>query len=76
MSLGKELYRYYDEYGPLQVFDDGNKRYLSFGDGDEQSCQLKSDPLQLQHDYSRAMLLVLLFVSFVNPIPHMFPTLS
>jgi spermidine synthase len=61
MSLGKELYRYHDEYGPLQVFDDGNKRYLSFGDGDEQSCQLKSEPLQLQHDYSRAMLLVLLF---------------
>ncbi|EAW31645.1 Spermidine synthase [marine gamma proteobacterium HTCC2143] len=68
MSLGKELYRYYDEYGPLQVFDDGNKRYLSFGDGDEQSCQLKSDPLQLQHDYSRAMLLVLLFKEPKNVI--------
>lgn len=68
MSLGKELYRYHDEYGPLQVFDDGNRRYLSFGDGDEQSCQLKSEPLQLQHDYSRAMLLVLLFKEPQNMI--------
>src|SRR2546430_1254668 len=59
--LGKEIYRTYDEYGPLQVFDDGPKRYLSFGDGGEQSCVLKAEPFLLQHDYTRAMLLPLLF---------------
>jgi len=41
------------------VFDDGNKRFLSFGTADEQSCQLKKNPLILQHDYARAMLGVL-----------------
>ncbi len=61
MSFGKEIHRCYDEHGPITVLDDGNKRYLAFGEGDEQSCQLKSAPFQLQHDYTQAMLLVLLF---------------
>src|SRR5689334_21031370 len=62
MSIpGKEIYRTYDEYGPVQVFDDGTKRYLSFGEGDEQSCILKAEPFLLQHDYTRAMLLPLLY---------------
>lgn len=59
--LGREIFRTYDELGPIQVFDDGTKRYLSFGEGDEQSCILKAEPHQLQHDYTRAMLLPLLF---------------
>lgn len=50
-----EIHRCYDSWGLIQVFDDGNKRYLSFGTTDEQSCLLKSKPAQLQHDYSRAM---------------------
>lgn len=57
--LGHEIHRRYDEYGIIQVFDDGNKRYLSFGTADEQSCQLKSQPNQPQHDYIRGMLTVL-----------------
>lgn len=62
MSIpGKEIYRTYDENGPIQVFDDGTKRYLSFGEGDEQSCILKAEPSLLQHDYTRAMLLPLLY---------------
>ena len=62
MSLtGKEIYRTYDDYGPVIVMDDGNKRYMAFSENDEQSCLLKSDPGLLQHDYCRAMLLVLLF---------------
>ena len=62
MSItGKELFRTHDEYGAIQVIDDGNKRYLAFSEGDEQSCMLKSEPAQLQHDYTQAMLLVLLF---------------
>lgn len=59
--LGKEIFRTYDEHGPIQVFDDGPKRYLSFGEGEEQSCVLKAEPFLLQHDYTRAMLLPLLF---------------
>jgi spermidine synthase len=62
MSIpGKEIYRGYDEFGVIRVLDDGNKRYLSFGDVDEQSCWLKSEPNIPQHEYVRAMLLVLLF---------------
>lgn len=61
MTAGKQIYRHHDEIGPLSVHDDGNRRYLRFGEYDEQSCQLKSEPFLLQHDYNRAMLLVLLF---------------
>jgi spermidine synthase len=62
MSLsGKEIHRSHDEYGVVRVLDDGNKRYLSFGETDEQSCWLKSEPLIPQHEYTRAMMLVLLF---------------
>lgn len=58
---GKEIYRGNDEFGPVHVFEDGIKRYLAFGRNDEQSCWLKTGPLVPQHEYSRAMLLVLLF---------------
>lgn len=62
MSLqGKEIYRSYDEFGAVRVLDDGNKRYLAFGDHDEQSCWFKHDPYLPQHDYVRTMLLALLF---------------
>ncbi len=60
MSLpGKEISRSYDDYGPVIVMDDGNKRYMAFSENDEQSCLLKSEPYLLQHDYCRAMMLVL-----------------
>lgn len=59
--LGREIFRTYDEHGPIQVFDDGNRRYLSFGEGEEQSCVALHEPQILQHDYTRAMLLPLLF---------------
>jgi spermidine synthase len=48
-------------FGPVQVFDDGEMRYLSFGGDDEQSCVLKAKPHIPQYDYIRAMLLPLLF---------------
>lgn len=63
---GKEIFRCYDQYGPIQVYDDGNKRYLAFGSNNEQSCQLKTQPTQLQYEYTRTMLLPLLF----NPVPN------
>lgn len=58
----KEIHRSYDEYGPIQVLDDGHKRYMTFGSDDEQSCQLIRQPHILQHEYTRAILLSLLMV--------------
>lgn len=58
---GKEIFRAEDELGPVQVFDDGLHRYLSFGEDDEQSCMLKAQPFVPQYDYIRAMLLPLLY---------------
>lgn len=58
---GKEIFRTEDELGPVQVFDDGLHRYLSFGEDDEQSCVLKAQPQVPQYDYIRAMLLPLLY---------------
>ena len=85
---GKEIFRTYDELGPIQVFDDGSKRFLSFGEGDEQSCILKAEPYLLQHEYTRAMLLPFLFShprdailvglgggALVNCLMHHFPDL-
>lgn len=57
----KEIFRSYDEFGAVQVFDDGNQRRLAFGEGDQQSCMLKAQPAQLHYEYTRAMALALLF---------------
>jgi spermidine synthase len=61
-NSAREIYKTYDEHGPIQVLDDGNKRYLTFGTDDEQSCQLINQPYLLQHEYTRAILLALLLV--------------
>lgn len=50
-----------DEWGIITVKDDGVYRVLSFGAGDEQSRLLKHEAHVLQHEYTQAMLLVLLF---------------
>jgi spermidine synthase len=63
---GKEIACLYDNQGPVRVFDDGNKRYLSFGAGDEQSCMVKTNPGFLQYDYNRAMILVMLLCQPTN----------
>jgi spermidine synthase len=55
-----------DEFGPIEVYDEGGRRFMAFGPNDEQCCQLKAAPAILQHDYARAMLLPLLFM----PAPH------
>lgn len=61
LDHSKEIFRHYDEYGPVQVFDDGNQRRLAFGEGDHQSCMLKAQPTQLHYEYTRAMVTALLF---------------
>lgn len=60
-ASAREIYRGYDQYGVVRVLEDGNRRILSFGNDDEQSCALKSDMTDPQHEYTRAMLLVLAF---------------
>jgi spermidine synthase len=57
----KRIYRGDDDHGPVEVYDDGQRRYLSFADDDEQSCTLKAAPALPQLDYIRAMVLPLLY---------------
>ena len=52
-----------DEFGEIQVREDGLKRFLAFADNDEQSAWSKNEPLVPQHDYIRNMLLVLLWAN-------------
>ena len=61
MSEFKLLMAIEDEWGPIQVLDDGDTRILSFCDNDEQSKMLKLSPHIPQHTYVQAMLLVLMF---------------
>ncbi|WP_371229235.1 spermidine synthase [Pseudomonas sp. QE6] len=46
-----------DAFGVIRVVENGDFRYLEFGDEVEQSCVLMQDPSWLEYDYSRAMLL-------------------
>lgn len=55
------VYSNEDEFGSLEVSDDGVCHILSFAAHDEQSRCLKSAPHILQYEYTQAMLLVLLF---------------
>lgn len=61
MPQGELLFFSRDALGEVRVFDDGEKRMLSFGAEDEQSVCLKADPAYLVFEYTQAMLLGLLF---------------
>ena len=61
MSNHNLLHDSADELGPIRVFDDGQYRVLSFAEGDEQSRIRLSKPHILQHEYTQAMMLPLLF---------------
>lgn len=61
MSHQNLLHDSADELGPIRVFDDGQYRILSFAEGDEQSRIRLSTPHILQHEYTQAMMLPLLF---------------
>lgn len=61
-----EIYRSYDSYGPILVTEDSNKRYLSFGSGDEQSCVSKITPEIPQYQFIRAMLMPLVYIEPVK----------
>ena len=59
---GHELFRDYDEFGPVHVHEDGGRRILSFGTPVEQSCVWLDDPAKLTYAYTQAMMLALLMV--------------
>ncbi|MEH6444733.1 MAG: fused MFS/spermidine synthase [Oceanospirillaceae bacterium] len=61
MNTPKYLYTQTDEYGDIAVMEEGDCRILSFGVGDEQSIQLTQQPHLLQHAYTQAMMMSLLF---------------
>lgn len=52
----------HDEYGPIQVFDDGLFRFLKFGDGGEQSRIDLNHPYCPVYQYTQAMLMALTFL--------------
>lgn len=57
----KEIYRTEDSFGPVVVWEHKGLRILSFDSHFEQSAMRVDNPLALVHEYTRAMLLVLLF---------------
>lgn len=61
MAVTQILYEASDAWGAITVADDGECRVLGFCPNDEQSRCLKRAPYILQHEYTQAMLLVLLF---------------
>lgn len=61
--MEKSIFRTVDEYGPIEVFDKGAKRYLTFGNEHEQSLQIKSEPHIPQHEYGRAIMVSLLLLN-------------
>lgn len=65
MYGGHLIFDTYDSYGEIRVIEQGAKRLLAFGPGDEQSACLKENPAALVFDYTQAMLLSLLYTD--NP---------
>lgn len=62
-SLGEEIFSVEDDYGVVKVFDSKHKRILTFGSVYEQCCLFKSRPHVLSHEYTQAMMVVLLFAT-------------
>lgn len=58
---GIEIFRTRDEHGGIRVFDDGQRRTLSFGTNVEQSAVFVANPETLVYSYTQAMMLGLLF---------------
>jgi len=60
-DLGKEFFRTHDEFSPVVVYQQGNRRTLTFGNQVEQSALNLDDPARLEYVYTQAMILALLF---------------
>lgn len=66
MSIpGTEIYRCYDDLGPIRVFEDGSIRFLAFSEDAQQSAIDLSRPSDLVFEYTQAMCLGLVYF----PIP-------
>lgn len=61
MEHSQTIYICQDELGEITVHEDGQYRLLSFAEGDEQSRISLAKPNVLQHEYTQAMMLSLLF---------------
>ena len=57
MTLGEELYRTRDADGVINVYQNGDRRSLCFGNAVEQSGMSLADPSLLLFNYTRAMML-------------------
>ncbi|UZE96276.1 spermidine synthase [Alkalimarinus alittae] len=61
IRYGRNTFKTEDDFGEIFVFDRKDKRVLTFGSIYEQSCISKSRPHILLHQYTQAMITVLLF---------------
>jgi len=55
------VHQEHDDYGPVEVIENGYQRALHFGSEAKQSCMDLQDPFYLSLSYTRAMLSALLF---------------
>jgi spermidine synthase len=63
MSIpGTEIFRCYDNLGPIRVFEEGSIRYLAFSEDSQQSAIDLSRPSDLVFEYTQAMLLALVYL--------------
>jgi len=66
--FGKEIYRAWDELGPILVFEAGVRRTLSFTGDDEQSAMSLAAPARLEYVYTQAMMLGALLTQQVRSV--------
>lgn len=60
-ELGELIFSTSDAEGEIHVYQDRCFRYLTFGNAVEQSCLDLANPIRLEHVYTQAMMLGLLF---------------
>jgi len=60
-QLGELIASREDQHGCVSVYQRGRQRFLTFGNAVEQSCLNLERPYQLEHVYTQAMMLALLF---------------
>lgn len=62
MSIpGTEIFRCYDDLGPIRVFEQGSTRHLAFSEDSQQSAIDLSCPSDLVFEYTQAMMLGLIY---------------
>jgi spermidine synthase len=68
MSSNKLIYQTSDNFGPIQIFEDGITRSLHFGSRSRQSSMLLLDPTILVLSYTRAIQTSLIFQRYPQNI--------